>query len=85
MMRQESEKLGVMQSRDRLENEIHENMRQLKVPQSLGLNYITQEINYVCCTKYAYTVVVCPFVYCFVNAAASSCCYATLPQSQRVA
>ena len=84
-MRQGSEKLGVMQLSDRLENEMHENMRQLTILESFGLSYITWGIHYVYCTKCTYTVVVYPFarcVYRFVNAAASSCYYATLPQSQ---
>ena len=46
-MRHGSEKLGVMQSSDRLENEMHESMRQLTILQSFGLNYITSEIHYV--------------------------------------
>ena len=40
-MQQRSEKLGVMQACDRLEDEMHEirrkNMRQLTIPQSFGL------------------------------------------------
>ena len=74
-MRQGSKKLGVMQSiSDRLENEMHENMRLLTILQRFGLSYITWEIHYVYCTKCTYTVVVYPFarcVYCFVNVAAS--------------
>ena len=46
-MRQGSEKLGVMQSSDCLENETHENMRQLTILQSFGLSYRTWGIHYV--------------------------------------
>ena len=46
-MLQGSEKLGVMQSSDRLEKEMHENMRQLTILQSFGLSYITRGIKYV--------------------------------------
>ena len=85
-MRHGSEKLGVMQSSDRLENEMLENMRQLTILQS----YITWGILYITCTAqsvFLFTVIVYPFVrcvYCSVNAAASSWYYAILPQSQWV-
>ena len=77
-MRHGSEKLRVMQSSDRLENEMLENMRQLTILQRFGLSYITWGILYITCTAQSvllFTVVGYPFVrcvYCFVNAAASS-------------
>ena len=80
-MQRGSEKLGVMQSSDLLENKMHENMRQLMILQSFALSHMIWGIHYVYCMKCTYTVVVYPFVccvYCFVNAAASSCYYADL-------
>ena len=89
-MRHGSEKLGVMQSSDRLENEMLKNMRQLTILQSFGLSYITWGILYITCTAQSVllvTIVVYAFVrcvYCSANAAASSWYYAILPQSQWV-
>ena len=81
-MRQGSEKLGGM------ENEMHENMRQLTILQSFGLQELHDLGNTLRVlsvrTKFTHIVVVYPFVrcvYCFANAAASSCSELAAEQS----